>query len=118
MLIPRSLKRRVAGALSRHRVRRFLKPCCHLVAITSAWAPIDAHGAEPMHDTTFTPLFDAVADRLQIARQVVLAKWDSHQAIEDPAREEFVIAVATDQAVAQVLSAISRSGFFRSNRSD
>jgi chorismate mutase len=101
--ILRSLKRRGAGVVSPSRARRLLKLCCHFVAITFAWAAIYAHGAEPMQVTAFTPLFDAIAGRLQIARQVVLAKWDSHQAIEDPAREEVVIAAATNQAVAQGL---------------
>jgi chorismate mutase len=56
-----------------------------------------------MQDHPFKPLFEATATRLQIARQVALAKWDSHQAIEDPAREGVVISNAANEAAAQGL---------------
>ena len=65
-----------------------------------------------MQDQALTPLFDATAGRLQIARLVVLAKWDSHQAIEDPAREEVVISTAANQAAAQGLSRTFAVRFF------
>ena len=51
-----------------------------------------------MQENVFSPLFDATAGRLRIARQVVLAKWDSQQPIEDPTREEVVISTAASMS--------------------
>src|SRR5260370_32852032 len=65
-----------------------------------------------MQDHAFAPLFDATFGRLQIARQVALAKWDSHQAIEDPVRETVVISNAATQAAAQGLSHTFAVRFF------
>jgi chorismate mutase len=49
----------------------------------------------------FGPLVDASAHRIEIARQVALAKWDSHRAVEDERREKEVISSAVEQGVAQ-----------------
>ena len=57
-----------------------------------------------MQENAFFPLFDATAGRLRTARQVVLAKWDSQQPIEDPTREEVVISTAANQAASKGLS--------------
>jgi chorismate mutase len=90
----------------------FFKRTCRLLSIGLVCAASYSYGAEPMQDQAFTPLFDATAGRLQIARLVVLAKWDSHQAIEDPAREEVVISTAANQAAAQGLSRAFAVRFF------
>jgi chorismate mutase len=63
-----------------------------------------SYGVERMQENAFFPLFDATAGRLRIARQVVLAKWDSQQPIEDPTREEVVISTAANQAASKGLS--------------
>jgi chorismate mutase len=44
-------------------------------------------------------LVDASAERLELAREVALAKWDSGGAVEDPARERQVLDGATAAGV-------------------
>ncbi|RCS21399.1 chorismate mutase [Phyllobacterium salinisoli] len=44
------------------------------------------------------PLIDAIAQRLAIADQVALSKWDSHVPVEDPKREQAVLAAVSHQA--------------------
>src|ERR1700710_720569 len=90
----------------------FFRGTCRLLSIGLVCAASYSYGAEPMQDQALTPLFDATAGRLQIARLVVLAKWDSHQAIEDPTREAVVISTAANQAVAQGLSRAFAVRFF------
>src|SRR5258708_35286668 len=79
----------------------FFKGTCRLLSIGLVCAASYSYGAEPMQDQALTPLFDGSAGRLQIARHVVLAKWDSHQATDDPTRGAVVISTAANQALAQ-----------------
>ncbi|WP_122587589.1 chorismate mutase [Pseudomonas viridiflava] len=44
------------------------------------------------------PLLQAISERLTIADQVALSKWDSGKAVEDPPREQQVIAAAQARA--------------------
>ncbi len=48
--------------------------------------------------TTLAPLLTSIAERLAIADQVALSKWDSHKAVEDRPREQAVIASVKAQA--------------------
>ncbi|AUG05370.1 chorismate mutase [Pseudomonas sp. S09G 359] len=48
--------------------------------------------------TTLAPLLNSIAERLAIADQVALSKWDSHKAVEDRPRERDVIASVRAQA--------------------
>lgn len=47
---------------------------------------------------TLEPLLNSIAERLTIADQVALSKWDSHKAVEDRPREQAVIASVKTQA--------------------
>ncbi len=51
-----------------------------------------------MQGNGFSRLIDLSATRLDIARKVVLTKWDTRQAIEDTPRENVVIAEALEEA--------------------
>ncbi|MCV4262130.1 chorismate mutase [Pseudomonas capsici] len=44
------------------------------------------------------PLLQAISERLTIADQVALSKWDSGKAVEDPPREQQVISAAQARA--------------------
>ena len=44
------------------------------------------------------PLLQAISERLTIADQVALSKWDSGKAVEDPPREQQVITAAQARA--------------------
>ncbi|WP_263261690.1 chorismate mutase [Pseudomonas sp. RIT-PI-S] len=69
---------------------RSFVPCLVLAASlvgSSAWA------AEPA-PAAFEPLLASIEQRLNIADQVALSKWDSKKAVEDRAREREVIAAA------------------------
>jgi chorismate mutase len=61
----------------------------------------------------FGPLVDASAHRIEIAKQVALAKWDSHRAVEDQRREQEVISSAAEQGAAQGLEREFVSRFFQ-----
>ena len=41
---------------------------------------------------TLEPLLNSIAERLEIADQVALSKWDSKKPVEDKKREQEVIA--------------------------
>lgn len=47
---------------------------------------------------TLAPLLQTISERLTIADQVALTKWDSHKPVEDSTREQQVIANAQQQA--------------------
>lgn len=79
---------------------------CALVA--SGGQPRDLSFAEQ-----FGPLVDASAHRIEIARQVAFAKWDSHRAVEDQRREEEVINAAVAQGVARGLDREFVAQFFQ-----
>jgi chorismate mutase len=53
------------------------------------------------------------ADRLQLARKVALAKWDSGASVEDPAREQQVIDAAVKQGQESGLDASWVANFFK-----
>ncbi|WP_431602685.1 chorismate mutase [Mycobacterium mantenii] len=59
-------------------------------------APARADTASPL-----TPLVDAAAQRLQIAEPVAAYKWNTHGAIEDPARVQQELTRLGDDAVAE-----------------
>jgi chorismate mutase len=59
-------------------------------------------GGQPRDLSTveqFGPLVDASAQRIEVARQVAFAKWDSHRPVEDQRREDEVISAAVAQGV-------------------
>lgn len=61
--------------------------CSHAFAAASAPTP-----------ATLEPLLQAISERLTIADQVALSKWDTGQAVEDPPRELQVITNAQARA--------------------
>ena len=61
----------------------------------------------------FGPLVDASAHRIEIARQVAFAKWDSHRAIEDQRREAEIISAAVAQGEARGLDREFVARFFQ-----
>lgn len=77
-----------------------------LVALLFASA--SAHAAPP----TLEPLLNSIAERLQIAEQVALSKWDSHKPVEDKTREQEVIASVAAQAPGYKLSPAAAEQFF------
>lgn len=58
------------------------------------------------------PLLGSIGERLAIADQVALSKWDSHKTVEDRPREQQVIAGATAQAATYHLSEERVGQFF------
>ncbi|MGC5700026.1 chorismate mutase [Pseudomonas sp. NFXW11] len=58
------------------------------------------------------PLLESIGQRLTLAEQVALSKWDSHKAVEDRPREQQVIAGAKAQAVSHHLSEETVGQFF------
>lgn len=63
---------------------------------------------------TFEPLVELSGQRLALAGQVALAKWDSHAAVEDAPREASVIASAVKLGQSKGLNREFVAGFFRS----
>ena len=61
---------------------------------------------------SLAPLLGNIAERLDIAEQVALSKWDSHKAVEDRPREQQVIAAATAQAASHGLDEATVEQFF------
>ncbi|UVM72970.1 chorismate mutase [Pseudomonas alvandae] len=59
-----------------------------------------------------TPLLNAIGERLLIADQVALSKWDSGKPVEDRQREREVIAAAVAQAPVYKLSGETVEAFF------
>jgi len=59
-----------------------------------------------------TPLLNAINERLDIANDVALSKWDSGKPVEDRQREREVIAAAVAQAPAYKLSGETVEAFF------
>lgn len=62
---------------------------------------------------TLEPLVALTMRRLAIAEPVALAKWESHAAVEDTAREARVIAAAVEDGKARGLDANATAAFFR-----
>ena len=61
---------------------------------------------------TLEPLLNSIAERLAIADQVALSKWDSKKPVEDRPREREVIAGAVAQAAQYPLAAAEVEQFF------
>jgi chorismate mutase len=59
------------------------------------------------------PLVETSARRLNLAREVAFAKWDNGTAVEDPPREEHVIASAVSEGKTEGLDPAVVSRFFR-----
>src|SRR5215468_8970062 len=59
------------------------------------------------------PLVEITAQRLVIAEQVALAKWDSGAPVEDVSREAQVISDATKKGEARGLDQVSVLDFFK-----
>jgi chorismate mutase len=80
----------------------------------SAWTLCAQARAYPQNAIDrLQPLVETSAQRLIIAEQVALAKWDSGSSVEDASREAQVIASATKAAAARGLDQASVSDFFR-----
>lgn len=54
--------------------------------------------AAEQKSSALEPLLQAISERLTIADQVALSKWDSGKAVEDPPREQQVITAAQARA--------------------
>ncbi|TFF04903.1 chorismate mutase [Pseudomonas sp. BCA14] len=61
---------------------------------------------------TLEPLLNSIAERLAIADQVALSKWDSHKPVEDKKREQEVIASVVAQAPGYKLDSAAAEQFF------
>jgi len=61
---------------------------------------------------SLSPLLTAIGERIALADQVALSKWDSHKPVEDRQREREVIAAAVAQAPAYKLTAETVEAFF------
>ena len=61
---------------------------------------------------TLAPLLTSIAERLAIADQVALSKWDSHKAVEDRPRERDVIASVRAQAPGYKVAPEAAEQFF------
>ena len=61
---------------------------------------------------TLEPLLNSIAERLAIADQVALSKWDSKKPVEDKKREQEVIASVIAQASSYTLSPAAAEQFF------
>lgn len=75
-----------------------------------------ANGGQPRDLSTakqFGPLVDASAHRIEVARQVAFAKWDSQRAVEDQRREGEVISAAVAKGVARGLDGEFVARFFK-----
>jgi chorismate mutase len=84
-----------------------------MVAISGAGV---ATGMARTHTTAadqLQPLVEASVRRLAIAEQVALAKWDSHDAVEDALREAQVISAAVIDGEAKGLDWTGVASFFR-----
>jgi chorismate mutase len=58
------------------------------------------------------PLLNSIAERLAIADQVALSKWDSHKPVEDKKREQEVIASVVALAPSYKLDPAAAGQFF------
>ncbi|MBD8270442.1 chorismate mutase [Pseudomonas fluorescens] len=61
---------------------------------------------------TLEPLLNSIAERLEIADQVALSKWDSKKPVEDKKREQEVIASVVAQAPSYKLDPAVAEQFF------
>jgi chorismate mutase len=83
-------------------------------AFIAVWTICAQVRAYPQNATDrLQPLVEASAQRLVIAEQVALAKWDSGTAVEDTSREAQVIASAVTAGESKGLDPAVVSNFFR-----
>ena len=68
--------------------------------------------SNPPAPSTLAPLLTSIEQRLAIADQVALSKWDSGKSVEDPAREREVIAKAIALSPRYQLSEETTATFF------
>ncbi|MBT2341743.1 MULTISPECIES: chorismate mutase [Pseudomonas] len=80
------------------------------LALSTALLAATAEAA-PAPDA-LTPLLNAIGERIALADQVALSKWDSHKPVEDRPREREVIAAAVAQAPAYKLTGETVEAFF------
>ncbi|MCP2075712.1 UNVERIFIED_ORG: chorismate mutase [Pseudomonas lini] len=82
------------------------------LALSAALLASTAEAASAPAPEALTPLLNAIGERLALADQVALSKWDSHKPVEDRQREREVIAAAVAQAPAYKLSGETVEAFF------
>ncbi|WP_434572948.1 chorismate mutase [Pseudomonas sp. Z3-6] len=82
------------------------------LALSAALLATTAEAASTRAPDDLTPLLNAIGERLAIADQVALSKWDSGKPVEDRQREREVIAAAVAQAPAYKLSGETVEAFF------
>jgi chorismate mutase len=73
--------------------------CKGAVASALLLATALSHGAAAPSEN-FSRLINLTVNRLHVAREVALTKWDTHKPIEDSERESVVISAAATQAAA------------------
>ena len=83
-------------------------PLKHRLVFALLFISASASAAPP----TLEPLLNSIAERLEIADQVALSKWDSHKPVEDKKREQEVIASVTAQAPRYKLDPAAAEQFF------
>ena len=83
-------------------------PLKHRLVFALLFISASASAAPP----TLEPLLNSIAERLEIADQVALSKWDSHKPVEDKKREQEVIASVTAQAPSYKLDPAAAEQFF------
>jgi chorismate mutase len=71
------------------------------------------HGWAQTAGDQLQPLVETSARRLNLAQEVAFAKWDNGTAVEDPPREEHVIASAVTEGKTEGLDPALVSRFFR-----
>ncbi|UII71907.1 chorismate mutase [Pseudomonas sp. HN11] len=80
----------------------------HRLALALLLVSTCASAAPP----TLEPLLNSIAERLEIADQVALSKWDSKKPVEDKKREQEVIASVVAQAPSYKLAPAAVEQFF------
>ncbi len=80
-----------------------------LIALVMA----NVSGGAQTAESQLGPLVETSALRLNLAQEVAFAKWDSGTAVEDPSREEHVIASAVGEGKTEGLDPAVVSRFFR-----
>ncbi len=83
-------------------------PLKHRLVFALLFISASASAAPP----TLEPLLNSIAERLEIADQVALSKWDSHKPVEDKKREQEVITSVTAQAPSYKLDSAAAEQFF------
>ena len=91
-----------------------MRPHKKKLAFLAAWTICAQSRAYPQNTIEqFQPLVEKAAQRIVIAEQVALAKWDTGMPVEDTAREEQVIVSANKAGESRGLDQASVSNFFR-----